>query len=305
MDKVDILLACYNGEQYIANQIFSLQQQTHSNWHLYIRDDGSTDNTIAIIKNLMSIDARITLIEDNKGNLGPALNFKELFKYSTASYAICCDQDDIWFEKKLENLLKTASEKFNMTMPCMIYCDGYGYNSETGLINLQTIASKHVDGLENFLFFNGGRQGCSSLMNKQLVLKFIEYPGDNLYMHDSLVSILAYTFGSVFFLPDKLMLYRQHMQNVTGNMPVGVFAKLKLNLFVCRTGVIGDKIYMERKSFFEFYKADLSKKNSYYFNEYLSFMTAGKIRRLQIIILNKFTLDGSLLKLCIKTLLRK
>ena len=49
--NIDILMATYNGEKYIENQILSLQQQTHKNWILYIRDDGSTDSTLEILEN--------------------------------------------------------------------------------------------------------------------------------------------------------------------------------------------------------------------------------------------------------------
>ncbi|WP_137494767.1 glycosyltransferase, partial [Escherichia coli] len=59
---VTILMATYNGEAFIKNQILSLQQQTFSNWRLFIQDDGSTDNTISIIKNFQKSDSRIRLV---------------------------------------------------------------------------------------------------------------------------------------------------------------------------------------------------------------------------------------------------
>lgn len=304
-EKIDILLASYNGAQYIRNQILSLQQQTHNNWHLYIRDDGSTDDTLKIIQEFMSIDSRITLIKDDKSGLGAALNFKELFNYTTADYAIFCDQDDIWFEKKLELLLQDAKEKFSVNLPCMVYCDGYGYDTDTGSISIQSIAATYTTTLKSFLFFNGGRQGCSTLFNKKAAKMLKDYNGSDVYMHDSLMSMTCYSFGQVFFLPKKLMLYRQHSGNVTGNMPTTSYDKLKLNLVDCPIGVLDERVYRERKEFLSIYQAQLTEDNKHTLSEYVRFASLGKLERLKLVIKNKFSLDNSMAKLCVKILLRR
>ena len=76
--NIVILMATYNGEKYITEQLKSIQNQTVVNWNLYIRDDGSVDDTVSIIKKYVEKDSRIHLIEDGKGNLGPLKNFNEL-----------------------------------------------------------------------------------------------------------------------------------------------------------------------------------------------------------------------------------
>ena len=101
MSKIDILLATYNGEKHIKAQILSILAQDNENWNLIIHDDGSTDNTINIIKGFCAIDNRINLIEDNIRFGNPANNFLHLLKKSTANYIMFCDQDDIWFDNKL------------------------------------------------------------------------------------------------------------------------------------------------------------------------------------------------------------
>lgn len=68
--RVEILMATYNGEKYIKEQINSIINQTYTNWKLLIRDDGSKDKTVEIIKEYEKKDDRIKLLEDNKGNLG-------------------------------------------------------------------------------------------------------------------------------------------------------------------------------------------------------------------------------------------
>ncbi|NLD09189.1 MAG: glycosyltransferase family 2 protein [Xanthomonadaceae bacterium] len=300
-EKIDILLACYNGENYIRNQILSLQQQTHTNWHLYIRDDGSTDHTLEIVRAFIEKDSRITLIKDHKKNLGPALNFKELFEYSTANYAICCDQDDIWFEKKLALLLKVAKDKFSDEYPCMVYSDGYGYDSEEGIISHQNISNLDARSLEQFMFFNGGYQGCSVLFNKSLTKMFQQYTPP-FYMHDDIISLLAFTFGKVYRLPKKLMLYRQHDNNVTGNMTRDSLIK---RAFTSKNSVISIKHLKEKMAFFSHYKEYMSEKHKILFKSYFQITsTKSYWKKANIVRQHNFSLGQYKLRLYIKLLLQ-
>ena len=125
-EKVDILLATYNGERFLQQQINSIFEQTHTNFFIYIRDDGSKDNTVSIIKEyVQKYPDKIAIIEDNFGNLGVTQNFNELMKYSTANYIAFSDQDDIWLPQKIEksfNFLKEIEEKHN-NLPAFVYSD--------------------------------------------------------------------------------------------------------------------------------------------------------------------------------------
>ena len=75
--KIEILMATYNGEKYIEEQIDSIINQTYTNWELLIRDDKSKDNTASIIEEYEKKDSRIKLLRDEKGNLGFVKNFEE------------------------------------------------------------------------------------------------------------------------------------------------------------------------------------------------------------------------------------
>ena len=126
--NIVILMATYNGEKYITEQLKSIQNQTVADWNLYIRDDGSVDNTVSIIKKYVEKDIRIHLIEDGKGNLGPLKNFNELLNIGINSDIIfLADQDDILFLNKIEisveeltkieNPLKLIYTNFNNWYP--------------------------------------------------------------------------------------------------------------------------------------------------------------------------------------------
>lgn len=107
---IDILLATYNGEKYLDSQITSIVNQTYKEWTLYIRDDVSFDNTQGVIKKWALLDSRIKLVDNRNESLGIGGNFLRLLRYSTADYICFCDQDDYWFENKLEVLYKVIKE---------------------------------------------------------------------------------------------------------------------------------------------------------------------------------------------------
>ena len=88
---VTILMATYNGSAYVGNQLLSLQQQKYKDWIVYIHDDGSSDDTVSIIKKMQLMDPRIKLIEDGITACGAGKNFLSLIKHSITDYTIFCE----------------------------------------------------------------------------------------------------------------------------------------------------------------------------------------------------------------------
>lgn len=125
--KLDILMATYNGEAYISQQIYSLQQQTFTDWRLLIHDDGSTDRTIEIIRELAATDQRICLIEDGLCFHSAGRNFMHLLSLSTAPFISFCDEDDIWLQDKLSTQMEAIQAEDN-NIPQCVYCNAYVYN---------------------------------------------------------------------------------------------------------------------------------------------------------------------------------
>lgn len=298
--SVDVLMATYNGERYLRNQLLSLQQQTYEDWILWVRDDGSTDDTAFILRKFAESDSRIKIIEADSGQrLGPGRNFLGLAKYSTADYVIFCDQDDIWFEKKLEFMVEFAEKNFNADIPCLVYCDAYGYSDAEGVITIDGIYRNHPKSLREYLFVNGGYQGCSMLFNRRMCLIAAEYRGDYYYMHDAVVSLLAFCFGRVYFLPKKLMLWRQHSSNVSGNLlDIRSYSK---RIFNNNSYVLNANHYTERESFYNAYKDDLDDDARQLIAAYLSFPKKTLLKRIILILSNGFSIGGNKLKLIIKT----
>ena len=84
---VEILLSTYNGEKYLAAQLDSIIQQNYPHWKLLVRDDGSSDKTVLILDSyIQKYPDKITLLNDNDGNIGYSNSFSKLLRQSSADY---------------------------------------------------------------------------------------------------------------------------------------------------------------------------------------------------------------------------
>ena len=112
---IAILMSTYNGECYLKDQIESILSQTYKDWILYIRDDGSTDRTIRIIKTYVgNYPDKIIYEYDRLGNLGSGRSFMKLLSSIDSDYYMFCDQDDVWLPSKIEKTyLKMKSLEMN------------------------------------------------------------------------------------------------------------------------------------------------------------------------------------------------
>ena len=302
-NTITILMATYNGEKYLRNQLLSLLQQTHEDWVLWIRDDGSTDQTLAMIDEFCKRDSRIRFSPSSQTKAGAAKNFFSLLPLSQTPYTIFCDQDDIWFEKKLEHLLAHASIHLRPDRPGFVYCDAYSYESTQGRITASSVSYLHATSLQEFLFFNSGYQGCSILFNAPLCQMATAYTPP-FFMHDDIISLLGHTFGDVAFLPLPLMLYRQHNANVTQQIHRTLGSILK-SFFRPKAAVISQPHYEEKRAFFTFYHEKLSPEQRTLFEAYLNYPHRSFIGRLMTVLRHRFSLGGHHLVLIAKTLLRR
>lgn len=302
MCKVSILLASYNGALYIEQQILSIISQTYKDWNLYVRDDGSSDDTINIIQRYESMDDRIHLVKDTLGSLGCAKNFMALLPYSNSEFTIFCDQDDIWLENKLEILVREM-EKQDQSIPQLVYSNVYSYSVVKGIGRPEL--AYPVCSLRELLFRCGGVQGCSSLFNTKLRELVIAYDGPTI-MHDFTVTFLGVLFGKVSFINIPLMLYRQHEHNVTG-MRSKSFKDLVLNFFKSnkKKGIINYKTYSTIKNITDLYKDKIDQENLRIINEFLKFPNKSRILMIYSVLKNDFTLYDSCFPIILKIFTRK
>lgn len=300
MPTIDILMATYNGEAYIREQLDSLLRQTYRRWILTIHDDGSEDNTLAIVNDYRKKDERIFLLEDGVTGLGATKNYLHLMRHVDGEYYMFCDQDDRWMEDKVSKMVAAIS-KYDGG-PVAVYSNSYLYAE--GNILSQKSTRVHPSTLRDTLFFNSGIQGCAVIINHQLMELLRPFP-DVVAMHDHLVTMGAVSFGKMVYLDEVLMLYRQHQLNFTGNQPIGYFRKIRSFLFGDKP-VINRLHYEANHAFYRRYQDLLSGFDRKLFSEYFRYVNSSSVfERLFILLKNRFTLGNKWGLLLYKTLMRK
>ena len=112
---ISILLSTYNGEKYLSEQLDSILQQSYQNFIIYIRDDGSNDNTLNIIMYYVhNFPSKIKLVDDKVKHRGAKLSFIWLMSHIESDYYMFCDQDDVWLPNKIELSIDKLSKLVNL-----------------------------------------------------------------------------------------------------------------------------------------------------------------------------------------------
>ena len=126
MMQVDILLATYNAQRYIKEQLDSILNQSFSDWNLIVYDDGSNDDTLSIINTYVDRYPEKIKFISNNNRFGSALgSFSFLLTVSNSQYTMFCDQDDVWDKDKIEKTLKKMKELENAfgDIPLLVHTD--------------------------------------------------------------------------------------------------------------------------------------------------------------------------------------
>lgn len=214
--KVNILMSTYNGQQFLAEQIRSIQEQTFSDWTLLIRDDGSSDQTKDLLHDFARQDSRIRLIDvEEQKNLGVIKSFHRLVQYEKADYYFFSDQDDVWLPDKLEVSLQEA-RLYPTDQPLMVYMDLTVVNQDLQVMTESMIRSQshHANTeLVQELTENTVTGGVAMINH---ALAELWSGTEDILMHDWYLALLASALGKLVFIDKPGELYRQHADNVLG-----------------------------------------------------------------------------------------
>ncbi|HIC0810426.1 TPA: glycosyltransferase family 2 protein [Streptococcus agalactiae] len=214
--KVNILMATYNGEKFLAQQIESIQKQTFKEWNLLIRDDGSSDKTCDIIRNFTAKDSRIRFINENEHhNLGVIKSFFTLVNYEVADFYFFSDQDDVWLPEKLSVSLEAAKHKAS-DVPLLVYTDLKVANQELNILQDSMIRAQSHHANTTLLpeLTENTVTGGTMMINHALAEKW--FTPNDILMHDWFLALLAASLGEIIYLDLPTQLYRQHDNNVLG-----------------------------------------------------------------------------------------
>ena len=235
--KVAILLSTYNGELYLKEQLDSLLGQTYKNIDIYIRDDGSSDNTVDILKKYRD-DYHDKFHIYFEENIGAIKSFNSLIKRVESDLYATCDQDDIWLPNKIMDQVKIYKIKHgSRKLPFMCFSDPILYkNSSNSGIYLSEAQSMNIKLLissyKNLIAMNPVA-GCTMLFCENAKRLYSRSIGNGLIMHDHLMAAIVSFHGRLFFCDKQHVLYRQHGQNVLGNKDTSIryFLNRLANIF--------------------------------------------------------------------------
>lgn len=224
-DKIAIVLASYNGEKYINDQINSILNQSYDNWHLFIRDDSSSDNTLKLEKIMESkYPQKITIYSNQTKCHGPKHNFFTLSKIALDKeykYIMFCDQDDVWKNDKVESTyLKMKNVENDIEIPTLIHSDLEVVDENLNVLGNSFMEYRALDPSIkdlNHLLIQNNVTGCTMMVNQALLKKALQFKDINsVAMHDWWFALIACIYGNIDFLDKSTICYRQHGGNVVG-----------------------------------------------------------------------------------------
>lgn len=230
-EKIDILLATYNGEKYLKEQLDSILNQTYKNIRIIISDDCSKDTTPEILKEYQKKDDRIEL-HIQKNNLGVVKNIEFLLRKVKSPYYMLADQDDYWLPEKAEKSLeKLKEEKADLVFGDLEVVDknlNTMYRSFNDYMLLTRKINKYINSYKvNYLY--NCITGCTVLAKKETIEKIIPLPTNSKrVLHDHWIGLMVALNGKLAYVPEKYIRYRQHGNNEVGTEKISHgFKKLK------------------------------------------------------------------------------
>lgn len=279
-EKIDILLATYNGEKYVGEQIESILTQTYKNINLIISDDKSQDNTKKIIEEYAKKDQRITIFFQER-NLGYIKNFEFLIKQVRSNYFMLSDQDDVWLPEKVEKSIKKLKEEnADLVFGDLEVVDQSLhtiYPSFGDFMKLNRKIRKCKNSYEMNYLYNCVT-GCTLLAKSRTIQDFMPIPANSKYVvHDHWIALMTSLHGKLAYIPEKLIKYRQHGDNQIGTEKIShklnkleqvreLFIDVKLGVFstyVSQNNKFSEKLQDLNKKALGYYKMLPDKK---YFN---------------------------------------
>lgn len=229
MSYLNILMATYNGSKFLEAQLESLRTQSFTDWRLWVRDDGSSDNTVEIVRRCAAQDERVQLLAPDGLRLGAAMSFSNLMERFAAEgeYMMFCDQDDVWQADKIAVTLAKMREMemcFGAGTPILVHTDLSVADRE---LKLLPPSFWHYQGLNpeikclNRLLVQNNVTGCTVMANRALARLSCPVPPQAV-MHDWWLALVAAAFGKIGHVARTTMLYRQHGGNSLGAKRYGV-----------------------------------------------------------------------------------
>jgi glycosyltransferase involved in cell wall biosynthesis len=225
---VSVVMAVYNGESFLRQQIESILNQDYSNLEIIVVDDNSTDNSPGIICEYQKVDSRIR-IHKTPVNKGAIATFEYGLLLARGEYVVLSDQDDIFDKDKISTLLDAFEEHPDADL---VHSDLRLIDENNKIITYsmwkyQNITTKNGKPFRQLLYVNFVT-GCSCMIRKRLLISALPFPS-NCIVHDWWLAVIASSErnGGIFRINKPLVSYRQHTANVIGSHSGSVIAAIQ------------------------------------------------------------------------------
>lgn len=215
-------MSTYNGERFLKEQLDSILAQTYSNVFVHVRDDGSTDGTLALLADY----EQKGLIEVDRGqNVGVTRSFYLGIAavVDRADYIVLCDQDDVWHIDKVERAV-SALDGCPINIPLLHYTE-VNYCDRTLTRQGVSHLCRFVPRFEG-LFFENCCSGNVTTINQSLAKLVLESGPERVFYHDWWIALLCSCFGHLVYDPEPSVEYRRTGENVS---PTGAGVKLAIH----------------------------------------------------------------------------
>lgn len=218
---VDIICSVLNGATFLPAFLRSVQAQSHQSWRLWIRDDGSTDETVSVVEEFSRADDRITLLHIGGPKLGVAGGFGWLLERVPAdtTYVMCGDADDVWLPQKVERELATmvAAER-ESPGAVLVHSDLVVVDEKLSVIHPSFWSYSRLEpepvSLRRLVIGNVAT-APTVMLNRELCTLIGRTPSEVRYQ-DWWYALIAVAFGRIVAMREATVLYRQHSHNVVG-----------------------------------------------------------------------------------------
>jgi glycosyltransferase involved in cell wall biosynthesis len=209
-----IALATYNGAKFLREQLDSILCQSVADFEVIVCDDCSTDNTLRILQEYASKDARFK-VHQNATNLGFKKNFEHILSLCKGEFIAFCDQDDIWEPDHLEILYKNIGDNDCIGANALII-DENGISQNKTLLEYWPIHVMPQNEAELFQheLYSNVIQGTASLIRTSLINQALPFP-DNIKYHDYWFALIAGLNEKCKYIDNVVLKYRRHSNNAS------------------------------------------------------------------------------------------
>jgi hypothetical protein len=274
--QIDILLATFNGAEFLDAQVASIRSQTFGGWRLLVSDDGSSDGTAELIEGFCAADPRIEAVGSSERLGSASRNFSFLIESSTSAYFMLADQDDQWLPDKVDKTfqaMKLLEEEHGSEVPLLVCTDMRVVDRELNDIDASFERYARIDSSRNSfccVLAQSIAAGCTMMGNQTLRDLFTRSaPEAQMVMHDWWLTLIAAAFGHIGHVGSPTMRYRQHDNNAIGAERYSLRSKLRAYRGMRERTL---RVLRQAESFETFYGDALPEEEAHRLHSYVSIL---------------------------------